>query len=136
MVRDVGAGYDKDGKPVRKWLYAATKREVQEKLTRQQSRNLDGISIEPGRLTVKQFLDKWLETTAKPSIRATTYVNYRGIIEKHIALAIGGRQLAKLTPAEVQGMYAKMEGEGASAYTRRLAHAVLHRACKQRSSGA
>jgi integrase len=127
----IGVGYDRDGKPIRKWLYAATKREVQEKLTRLQSRKLDGVLTDPGRLTVKQFLDKWLETTAKPSIRATTHANYQAAIRNHIALAIGGRQLAKLTPADVQGMYARMESQGASAYTRRLAHAVLHRACKQ-----
>ena len=57
--------------------------------------------------------------------------SYRGIIENHIAPAIGGAQLAKLAPNHVQGMYAKLESDGASAYTRRLVHAVLHRALKQ-----
>jgi integrase len=124
-------GYDAEGKRRRKFLYGATKGEVAEKLTREQGKRLDGTLTDCGRLTVKDFLAQWLETSAKATIQGTTFANYQGVIENHITPALGGMQLAKLAPNHVQAMYAKMESEGASAYVRRLAHAVLHRACKQ-----
>jgi integrase len=127
----ITVGYNTQGKRLRRTVYGWTKKEVQDKLTGLQSRKLDGTLGEPSKLTVAKFLERWLEDSARPTIRATTHANYKGVIEKHITPRIGGIGLIKLVPAHVQSLYAEMERNGASAYTRLLAHAVLRRALKQ-----
>jgi integrase len=111
--------------------YGKTKRECQEKLTRLQNQKLDGMLGEQTKFTVSQFLERWLNDSAKPTIRDTTYENYEIMIRVHINPQIGGVNLSKLTPAHVQGMYASMERGGASGRVRELSHAVLNRALKQ-----
>ena len=127
----ITVGYDSKGKRSRRTVYGWTKKEVQDKLTGLQSRKLDGTLGEPSKITMTKFLDHWLEDTARPTIRATTHANYKGVIDNHIAPRIGGIGLTKLVPVHVQSMYTEMERNKASAYTRRLAHAVLRRALKQ-----
>jgi integrase len=127
----INVGYNAQGKRLRRSVYGLTKKEVQDKLTGLQSRKLDGTLGEPTKLNMAKFLERWLEDSARPTIRATTYVNYKGMIKNHITPRIGGVALTKLTPAHVQGLYSEMERNKSSARLRQLAHAVLHRALKQ-----
>lgn len=130
-VATITVGYADNGKRRRRDFYGWTKKEVQDKLTRVQTAKLDGMLAAPDKSTVGQFLDRWLEDAAKPTIRATTHACYKGIIGNHIKPKIGGMKLAGLSPVHVQALYAEMERGGASGYTRKQAHAVLHRALKQ-----
>jgi integrase len=127
----VTVGYNAAGKRVRKTVYGDSKGEVQEKLTRLQSSKLDGMLSDTGRLNLAAYLERWLADVARPTIRATTHVSYKGIIDNHISPRIGGIKLDKLTPAHVQGLYSALERDGASATTRRHCHVVLNRALKQ-----
>ena len=120
-------GYNAVGKRNRRVVYGDTKKEVQDKLTRLQSKKLDGSLCDSGKLTVADFLARWLESAARPTLRATTFANYTRAVNKHITPLIGGIPLGKLTPASVQGLYAQIE----SGNTKSLAHKVLHRAFKQ-----
>lgn len=126
----INIGYNEAGKRRRKTVYGETKKAVQDEMTRLQSRKLDCTLADTGRLTVAAFLAKWLENAAKPTIRETTFVNYKRAVDS-ISGTIGGLPLAKLTPAHVQGLYSQLKDDGASAYKQRLIHAVLHRALKQ-----
>lgn len=130
-MAQVTVGYNATGKRVRKTVYGDTKGDVQEKLTRLQNSKLDGMLTDTGRLTLASYLDRWLADVARPTIRATTHVSYKGIIANHISPRIGGVKLDKLTPAHVQGLYSALERDGASATTRRHCHVVLNRALKQ-----
>jgi integrase len=96
-----------------------------------QHQKLDGTLGEQTKLTVAQFLERWLNDSAKPTIRDTTHENYEIMIRVHIIPHIGGVKLSKLTPAHVQGAYAAMEREGDSGRVRELSHTVLSRALKQ-----
>lgn len=127
----ISAGYGADGRRKRHTLFGETKQAVQEELARVQMSLLEGVFIEPSKLKVSDYLDRWLEDAAKPTIRETTYVSYRGIIKNHIKPQIGGIVLNKLTPIHVQAMYAALERRGASPRIRQLAHAVLSRSLKQ-----
>src|SRR5437763_783521 len=69
----VTVGYDANGKRLRRTVYGNTKKEAQEKLTRLQNQKLDGTLSETVRMTVAQFLARWLSDAAKPSVRAGTY---------------------------------------------------------------
>jgi integrase len=109
-------------------VYGGTKNEVREKLLRLQGAYLQGDAVEPSRMTVGAFLDHWLKTAAKASVRATTYTRYEGVVRLHIKPHIGGVPLQRLTPSQVQALYAELEGEGSA---RRHVHAVLHSALVQ-----
>ncbi len=50
-----------------------TKRDAQKKLNAVlRSRDL-GTYVEPARISLNHYLDKWLETAAKPCVRTQTY---------------------------------------------------------------
>jgi integrase len=125
------AGYDSDGKRRRRTIFATTKEEILAELAKKQSEKLAGQLNEPTRLRLGAYLDRWLEDASRPTIRATTYESYKGIVKNHLKPHIGGLLLGKLGPAHVQGLYSEMERGGASARTRQLTHAVLRKAMKQ-----
>ncbi len=127
----ISVGYDAEGRRQRREVTGRTKAEVQEKLARLQVESLDGTIAKPSMMKVGQFLDHWLDDVAKPSIRHSTFVRYRSVIGKHIKPKIGHIRLSKLQPGQVQGMYRRLEEEGASPRTRELSHAVLRRALGQ-----
>jgi integrase len=127
----VSVGYDSQGRRKRRTLFGATKAEVQEKLAEVQMTLLEGTFIEPSKLRVGDYLDRWLEDAAKPSIRSTTHASYAGIIKNHIKPKIGGVLLSSLTPIHVQAMQSSLARDGASPRVRQLVHAVHSGALKQ-----
>ena len=127
----IGIGHDSNGKRKRRYLYGKTRSEVQNRLTRLQNQKLDGTITDETRLTVAQYLDRWLKTSVKKSVRPSTHLCYKNTIDNHIKRHIGGVKLAKLTPMHVQTMYTDMSEKGKSPRTQELAHRVLKRALKQ-----
>src|SRR4030088_2924743 len=86
----------------RKYFYGKTQKEVQEKLRRAQRELEQGIIARGPKQTVQQFLEYWLEEIHKPTIRLTTYVLYRRLLDNHIIPILGHIQLQKLTHEQVQ----------------------------------
>jgi integrase len=127
----ISIGYDANGKRRRRTVYGATKGEVQEKLRKLQLDAASGIVKTPEREQLADYLSRWLEDTARPSVRRNTYASYEQVIRLHIKEHIGGVRLADLTPQHVQGLYAAMERSGDSPRMRQLTHAVLRRALRQ-----
>ena len=125
------AGYDQQGKRKRHTIFGKTKQAVQNKLHKLLSEVAAGTPVEPHRLTVGGFLDRWLTGAAKTAVKPTTYANYEGVIKNHIKPHLGGVPLQKLAVIHIQGLYGAMDRAGKSAETIRLAHAVLRRALKQ-----
>lgn len=126
----VTTGYTEEGKRRRQYLYGKTKREVQEKLIRLQGNVLNGVAVEPDRVSLADYLNRWVEDTARLDVRHTTYRLYRGIIRNHINPNIGGVKLAKVNVDLVQGLYSALEKQGVSPRVRQLVHAVLHNALR------
>ena len=62
-----------NGKRKRKSLYGKTREEVAKKLTRALADHQRGLPLPDERLTVEQFLHRWLEEVACPSVRPRTY---------------------------------------------------------------
>ena len=121
-------GYTETGKRRRRVVYGRTKQEAQDKLLRLQSDSLAGLSTEPTSATLAEFLKSWLENTAKPALRPTTYRTWDWHIRKRILPRIGGMKLAKIRPDQIQGFYAQLLREGFSAYACKHAHTILNRA--------
>ena len=62
----------------------------------------------PKRLTVGEYLERWLEASARPSVRPTTLASYRSTVKEHIAPRIGGAKLLKLGALDLQRLYSAL----------------------------
>ncbi len=115
----------------RKSLYGKTRREAQDAL-RAALRDLDaGLDFAAGRQTVGQFLDQWLSASVKPSVKTKTYEGYESIVRVRVTPRIGQVALARLTPLDLQGLYANLEETGLSRRSIHHTHRALHRAFGQ-----
>jgi integrase len=83
------------------------------------------------RQTVATFLGRWLEDAVRPTVRASTYARYEGLVRVHLIPAIGRERLAKLSPQQVQAMMNAKLAAGLSPRTVGHLRAVLRRALNQ-----
>jgi integrase len=106
-----------------------TQDEADEARTEAKQRRNQGIDISPQRVTVEEFLRRWLRDYASLK-RRSTYEGYRGLLETHVIPAIGALRLSRLLPLHVQGVYAEMRRKGDSEKTVLNCHRVLSEALK------
>jgi hypothetical protein len=93
------------GKRRRKWhSFIGTKREAQVECARLVSEMKGGAYLEPSKITVGQFLERWLDY-AKSKISPRTHERYCEIVRKNIIPALGAIHLTKLRPAQIAGAY-------------------------------
>lgn len=122
-------------KQKRKTVYGKTKKEVLEKLTLLRHHKITGELIAPKKMTVGNWLDKWLEDYARPHLRTKTWESYEWLVRVHLKPSIGSVPLSKLQTGDVQRMYnaklRKTGHEGVSARTIRYMHVILGAAIKQ-----
>jgi integrase len=90
-----------------------------------------GTFIEPAALAVKDYLDKWVKTAARPRLRERTYDNYSELLERYVRPILGEKRLCDVRPLDIQALYGDMTERGLSARTVRYTHAVLTSAFKQ-----
>ena len=102
------------------------------------ARRSHGLALDPAKLTVNQYLDRWL-AHIRTSLRARTVARYTALLRDHVRPSIGARPLKQLTPLEVQAIYDRLavggrrDGKpGGLAPQHILAvHRCLHRALAQ-----
>lgn len=106
-----------------------------------------GMFVDTSPLTVDEYLDRWLQTAAKPRLRAHTFVHYAELLTRYVRPAIGKKRLSDVRPLDIQALYSHMTapklkkedepqpgvtyGLGLSARSVRYTHAVLSSALKQ-----
>jgi integrase len=112
----------------RKTFYGKSRKEVQEKLRVALNEQKQGTLATGPRQTVKQFLEYWLEDVHRSTVKPSTYLTYRTILDNHIFPALGHIQMQKVTQAQVQSLYTRKLKEGLSAKTIRSIHGILHKA--------
>ncbi len=125
-------GRDEAGK--RTWLsktIRGTKKDAQKWLNAKLRDQDLGISIEPATESVGVYLDKWLETAAKPRLRPRTFNDYTKLLERYVREPLGNIKLSDLKPIQIQKLYQSMSERGLSPRVVRYTHAVLSSALKQ-----
>ena len=127
----ITVGYDSAGKRRRRTIFGKSKQDVQDKLRGVANDVAHQRDIEPQRIKLGDYLDRWLKDAAKSRVRETTFANYERVVKNHIKPHLAGVALAKLTAFQIHGLYSCLAQAGKSAETIRLVHAVLHRALKQ-----
>jgi integrase len=102
------------------------------------ARHAHGLALDPAKLTVNQYLDRWL-AHVRTSLRARTVARYTALLRDHVRPSLGARPLKQLTPLEIQAIYdhlavsGRRDGKpGGLAPQHILAvHRCLHRALTQ-----
>ncbi|WMT71071.1 tyrosine-type recombinase/integrase [Bradyrhizobium sp. Ash2021] len=95
------------GKRKRKWYsFEGTKRQAQIECSRLITEIRSGSNVEPSKITVLQFLERWLKHV-KPNVSPKTHERYEQIALKNIAPLIGAKLLLKLKPIEISEAYSQ-----------------------------
>ena len=106
-------GRDANGKRRQKWhAVPGTRRDAQRELARLLNELNTGAYVEPSRMTVGEFLDRWLTDYAKPKVSPKTYERYQEMIDGHIRPALGSYLLPKLAPLHIQAFYSRALASG------------------------
>jgi integrase len=114
----------------RRHFYGKTRREVAGKLRTAQQAVVEGRPIPSERLTVGQYLDRWL-AGARATIRPNTHAGYERVVRLHLKPHLGSLALARLSAPDIAACYDQLLESGLSPRSVQLAHAVLHRALRQ-----
>ncbi len=119
----------------RKALYGKSFEEVRRQVTAAQ-RDADlGQLPTADKITVQQFLNRWLADWVKRRNRPSTYRSYDGHVRLHLVPAFGNIKLARLTPQHVEALLSHLVDDGLSPATatrvRATLRAALQRAVKQ-----
>ena len=115
----------------RETIYAKTRREAAERLSEALADRDKGMVFNAGSTTVGEYVTRWLEDSAKGNLAPRSYHNYRLQLRQHIIPSIGRVKLSKLSPANVQALYAAKLNDGLKPSSVRSIHAVLHCALEQ-----
>ena len=126
-VATVSIGRGANGRLRRRAVYGRTQREALAHLRRLQADLAAGRPVAPDRARVGEFLERWLEDVARPSLAFNTLRIYRGFVRNHISPAIGGVTVRQLSPANVLFLQSEMERRGASPRLRQMVHTMLRR---------
>ena len=108
-----------------------TKKDAQQVLTGILRKRDKGTFTEPRRISLNDYLDRWLETAAKPRLRPRTYAEYADLLNWYLRPALGRRQLEQIAPLDIQAVYTEMQERGLSPRTVRYLHAVVRNALGQ-----
>ena len=131
-ARATGGIAYRTGKSKRISVYGKTKTEVIGKLRELEYDIHNRKAIDPTSTKLVDWLTYWLETYKKNNIKQSTYVSYRGYIDRHVATGFPVMKLKDLTSRDLQEFYNyKLTVENLSAKTILNIHRCLHEALKQ-----
>jgi integrase len=102
------------------------------------ARRSHGFVLDPAKLTVDQYLDRWL-AHIRTNRRARTVARYTALLRDHVRPHVGARPLKQLTPLEVQAIYDRLavggrrDGKSGGLAPQHIlaVHRCLHRALAQ-----
>ena len=134
-------GHKANGDPIFRHVYAKTQKTLTEKLHQSIECYQDVELTEDSRMTLGEWLDRWLAEYKDGTIRPGTLEGYRNYIENYIKPQLGGKQVSLITTQDVQRMYRRLKSGGRvredaegskrlSDSTVRHIHTMLHGAMK------
>ena len=132
-------GHKEDGSPIFRYVLAPTQKALLSKLHQNIETFRDVELTEDSRMTLAQWLERWLDEYAAPRLRPSTMSGYRLYAEQYIAPTLGEKRMTSITTADIQKLYNRLKKSGRihehpehghqlSANTVRRIHTMLHRA--------
>jgi hypothetical protein len=114
------------GKRRRKWhSFKGTKRAAQIECAKLIAEMQRGSYVEPAKLNVGQYLERWL-AFKKPNVSPRTYERYQELALKNLAPLLGGIMLTRLQPIQISEAYAKAVEAGNRQGRSIAAHSATH----------
>lgn len=122
------------GKRKQQWMSVkGTKKEAERKLAELLHQLDNGTFIRPNKITLTEFLERWLQDYAWPNLAPRTAEGYEHIIRRHLIPGLGKTVLIQLKPEQLQSYYSeklangRCDGKGGlSPKTVRHHHVTLH----------
>ena len=105
-------GHKNDGSPMYKSVFGKTQKETLKLLHTAIENYRDVDLTEDSRMTLGEWLDKWLDEYMIFTIRESTLDSYRAMVKNQIKPFIGNKPLSALTTSEMQKFYNKIKKEG------------------------
>lgn len=119
----------------RKAIYAKTRKEAAEKLTKALSERAVGIVYDDENTTVGEYLDRWLKDVVRGTVRESTFSRDEYLVRNHIKPTLGRRKLRKLSALDLQGLYRDRLDSGLSGRRSRRSITYFTRPSPRPSSG-
>ena len=114
----------------RRSVFGKTRTEASGKLRAALQKVERGIDPVPASGLLEAYLPAWLEAV-RPSLKPQTASSYARIVRLHLIPHLGRTRMDRLTPLQIQQLYARLLVAGLSAKTVRNVHGVLHRALER-----
>jgi integrase len=100
------------GKRRRKWhSFNGGKRAAENECARLIAEMESGSYVEPARMTLAQFLDRWIEHMSS-QVAPRTHERYAELARKNVAPLLGGATLSKLRAEQISAAYARALSNG------------------------
>ena len=123
-------GHKENGDPIFRYVYGTTQKALLEKLHQSIESYRDVELTEDSRLTLGQWLDRWLTEYKADTLRPGTLADYRRYIDCYIKPQLGHKQVFLITSQDIQRMYSHLKKSGRThehpEYGRQLSDASVH----------
>lgn len=119
------------GRRQRKQVYGKTRTEVRRKMIDVRSQIDAGVSVRDDRLTVADYLDRWLRVSVPGTVSDSTLADYYDNVHRHLNPALGKTPLRKLTIFDVDALWTSKREAGYKPNSIRYMRCVLRRALGQ-----
>ena len=101
-VKQIKIGFQDNGKPKYKNIYAKTIPELENKISEFKSQLNKGILVDDKNITLGQWAHQWL-STYKNDASYNTYAAYEGCIRRYLLkMQIANLKISKITPIQLQ----------------------------------
>jgi integrase len=127
IVIDLPRGEDGKRKQKRITVHGR-KGQAEKELTRVLNELEQGVPLDASKMPLADYLEIWLRDVVSLRNRLRTIEGYRTIVRKYLVPHVGRIQIAKLTAAHVEKMYAKILEAGLSPNTAHHVHVCLSKA--------
>ena len=124
-------GRDAQGRRQRKFVAVKGSKSDAARHLRELLGSLDrGLPVNTVKITMAEWLDRWLSEHVAPNRRQRTTERYRDVTRKHIKPHIGHVQLTRLTPSDIKALETTWADQGMSANGVQYVHRILSAALK------
>ena len=105
-------GHRENGEPLFRHVYAKTQKALLDKLHQNIECYRDVELTEDSRMTLSEWLDRWLTEYKAGTVRPGTLKSYRCYIEYYIKPQLGDKQISLISQQDIQRMYRRLKTEG------------------------
>ena len=105
-------GHRENGEPLFRHVYAKTQKALLDKLHQNIECYRDVELTEDSRMTLGEWLDRWLTEYKEGTVRPGTLKSYRCYIEYYIKPQLGDKQISLISQQDIQRMYRRLKTAG------------------------